>query len=251
MPSKNDKLENPGCLGILYRILGIGPKEGDDGLPFRLRDDFLSPAELSFLKVLEQMKGARLTVLTKVNLADLFYVIRPQENMPQMNKINRKHVDFLMCDAKTMKPILGIELYDRSHQQKKRKERDAFVDQVFRMAGLPLAHVPAAMSYSTTQLNQIFREAMQKRPTKQAIAEKDDGSYPVNAAAAEPPLCPKCGVPMVLREAKKGPHKGEKFYGCVNYPRWKEMIPRSAVRSIEDKVMAGKRSFRGRIIDGS
>ena len=31
--------------------------------------------------------------------------------------------------------------------------------------------------------------------------------------------CPKCGGAMVLREAKRGAHAGDKFMGCANYPR--------------------------------
>ena len=33
------------------------------------------------------------------------------------------------------------------------------------------------------------------------------------------PNCPTCSTPMVLREARRGPHAGEKFWGCVNYPK--------------------------------
>jgi restriction system protein len=32
------------------------------------------------------------------------------------------------------------------------------------------------------------------------------------------PLCPKCGVVMVLRMARKGERIGQKFWGCSNYP---------------------------------
>ncbi|MDD3139749.1 MAG: NERD domain-containing protein [Lachnospiraceae bacterium] len=32
-------------------------------------------------------------------------------------------------------------------------------------------------------------------------------------------ICPKCGAPMVLRTAQKGVNKGEKFWGCSNYPK--------------------------------
>jgi len=31
--------------------------------------------------------------------------------------------------------------------------------------------------------------------------------------------CPKCGSVMVLREAKRGPNPGQKFWGCPNYPK--------------------------------
>lgn len=32
------------------------------------------------------------------------------------------------------------------------------------------------------------------------------------------PNCPKCNTPMVMREARRGPNAGEKFWGCKNYP---------------------------------
>lgn len=40
------------------------------------------------------------------------------------------------------------------------------------------------------------------------------------AARVEPesPACPKCGEPMRLRSARKGPRAGGKFWGCPNYP---------------------------------
>jgi four helix bundle suffix protein len=30
--------------------------------------------------------------------------------------------------------------------------------------------------------------------------------------------CPKCGKPMLLRTARKGPNSGEQFWGCSGYP---------------------------------
>jgi restriction system protein len=48
-------------------------------------------------------------------------------------------------------------------------------------------------------------------------------SAPVPATQA----CPKCGSPMVLREARKGPHAGKKFWGCSKFP-----VCRGAVSSI-------------------
>ncbi len=32
-------------------------------------------------------------------------------------------------------------------------------------------------------------------------------------------ICSKCGAPMVLRTAQKGSNKGQKFWGCSNYPK--------------------------------
>jgi restriction system protein len=45
----------------------------------------------------------------------------------------------------------------------------------------------------------------------------------IMASSDEPdhltPNCPRCNTPMVLREARHGPSVGEKFWGCVNYPK--------------------------------
>ena len=51
-------------------------------------------------------------VCPKVNLADIFFVARPNENQSYRNKIDRKHVDFLLLDPTTMKPVMGVELDD-------------------------------------------------------------------------------------------------------------------------------------------
>ncbi|MEH6651011.1 MAG: NERD domain-containing protein [Motiliproteus sp.] len=44
---------------------------------------------------------------------------------------------------------------------------------------------------------------------------------------AEDPTCPKCSSPMVLREAKKGANKGDKFWGCSNFPKCRSVIPKT------------------------
>lgn len=55
---------------------------------------------------------------------------------------------------------------------------------------------------------------------KRVVAEKANRS----------PACPKCGSPMVLREAKKGPNAGNKFWGCSRFPQCRGIVTRSIVR---------------------
>lgn len=42
--------------------------------------------------------------------------------------------------------------------------------------------------------------------------------YTAGAEADNPPDCPKCGAPMVLRKARRGPNAGGEFWGCKHYP---------------------------------
>lgn len=48
------------------------------------------------------------------------------------------------------------------------------------------------------------------------------------SAPPAPPACPKCGLPLVLRTAKRGDNAGGKFYGCPKYPQCHGIIQVSA-----------------------
>ncbi len=110
---------NPGCMAAIMRLFGMHPKPPSvvitnlpadsevDLFPYRVRDDFLSLAEQSFYLVLKNVVGENLTICPKVSLADVFFVMRPNENMSAYNRINRKHVDFLVCEPQSMKPEIS------------------------------------------------------------------------------------------------------------------------------------------------
>ena len=140
--------EPKGCLATFFALFGIrlaGPAKTAE-FPYRQRDDFLSAAEFSFYRVLLAAAGNQAVVCPKVNLSDVFYVAGANEKQAYRNKIDRKHVDFLVCDPTTMKPRLGIELDDASHGRRDRLDRDEFVGRVFEAAGLRLMRVPAQSS---------------------------------------------------------------------------------------------------------
>lgn len=206
-----------GCLAAILRLFGIklgGSATVGGVLPYRQRDDFLSAAELSFYRVLAKGLNDSFVICPKVNLADIFFVARPNENRSYKNRIDRKHVDFLLCDPTTMKPILGVELDDSSHARRDRQDRDQFVDQVFEAAGLPLLRIRAAAGYNPQQIADQVRSASTGRAGIRMAVLVQEGT----------PICPKCDSQMVLRTAKKGGQQGEKFWGCSNYPKCRETL---------------------------
>ena len=230
--------EKSGCLGILLKLFGIGPAKPtqygpdalpsfkDEPLPYRLRDDFLSPAEISFYHVLRQVVGERVTVCAKVRLADVFFVARPNENAAARNRIQQKHVDFLLCEPGTMRPLAGIELDDASHARANRQERDALVEKAFEASGLPLVRFPAQRAYALAEvagrLTVIFGDGVvgERPPTPaplESSVQEGQGEAGNVVQAPHPPsmsLCPKCGIELVIRSGPRG-----KFYGCSNFPK--------------------------------
>lgn len=206
--------------------LFAGKRDQATALPYRLRDGFLSPAELSFFLVLREAVGERYVICPKPSLAEVLYVVGGRGTQAAHNRIANKRVDFLLCTPETMRPVLALELDDASHQRTRRRERDEIVDRAFEAAGLPLEHIQAKRAYSPAELARTVAAAVRPAPRSEEPARGEAGEAAVGSDRAAPaPLCPKCGVPMVLRTARRGAHAGAGFYGCRNYPRCNETKP--------------------------
>jgi very-short-patch-repair endonuclease len=188
--------------------------------PYHLRDNFLSNAEISFYHVVRTVVGESAQVFSKVSLGDIFYVKSSDASKYRVytNKIDRKHVDFLLCNPKAVRPFLGIELDDKSHQRNDRQERDQFVDQVFAAAGIPLVRVPVKHTYSLQEVQALLQPYIQL-DAAQPLPPDDKPQQSWTT-----PRCTKCGAEMVMRSAKSGPNQGKRFWGCSNYPRCKNVV---------------------------
>jgi hypothetical protein len=113
--------------------------------------------------VLETAMPDGVGYLAKVRLGDIFMPksgLDASRRKRARNRINQKHVDFLLIRTSDLKPIAGIELDDRSHDEDERKQRDAFVDVVFKSCELPLVHITAKASYSPIDLKTIIANAL-------------------------------------------------------------------------------------------
>lgn len=53
-----------------------------------------------------------------------------------------------------------------------------------------------------------------KTDTAQSSAKKVEETEKVENVV---PFCPLCGAPLVMRTARYGQHKGERFWGCSMY----------------------------------
>ena len=185
-------------------------------LPYRLRKQFLSFTELSLLSVLLEMAEGHYIVCPKVALNDIFYIQRPNENVHFYNKIFRKHVDFLLCEPGNMKPAFGVEVVKPITKDETRSA-DKFMEDLFMGAGLPLVHVPSSEEYQLTDLLNLFHLALLKVKQNKPLHENDTSD--------SAPLCPKCGLMMVLRIHRQGSQAGKRYYGCMNAPTCSGVIP--------------------------
>lgn len=149
-------------------------------LPYVLGDRLFTPAERSFLGVLDQSVGSEFRVFGKVRVAD---VISVEKGKPKsiwqraFNRINAKHFDFVLCNPADLKPLCAVELNDKSHAQDNRKGRDQFLEAVCKKAGLPLVFFPAQNAYSIVEVCGAIASAMRSNgepslPTLQAVTSE-------------------------------------------------------------------------------
>jgi hypothetical protein len=184
-------------------------KDQQERLPYRLRERFLSTPELALFRILQRMVGRHYVICPKVALDDIFYIVRPNENVHFFNKIFRKHVDFLLCDPETLKPSIGIELV-KPVLKGDAREPDRFMEHLFLSAGLPLVHIQSSAHYSEQDLTPLFEVAIRK--------VRETGPLRAAAKTDSVPMCPICGRMMVLRLHRNGERAGDKYYGCIDNP---------------------------------
>lgn len=214
---------------LIFILLKIIEKDtlpnGKVNLPYKRRDDFLSAVELHFYRSLAMHLENKAVICPKVGVKELVFINNGvgKDYMKFFNYIAKKHIDFVLCDARNMQVICAVELDDKSHQKESRKQRDDFIDQVFVTAQIPLFHVKAQSGYTKNDIINILncvQSAGTNCSAKSApIANKIETTKDNNLA----PTCPKCGIRMVTRKATRGKNAGKEFYGCPNYPKCREV----------------------------
>ncbi|QKT03370.1 DUF2726 domain-containing protein [Ectothiorhodospiraceae bacterium 2226] len=230
---------------ILYALLARRWRPSGEGQSDYIRRGALfSPAERSFLGVLEQAVGSDYRILGKVRVADVLEVMARDRaaHLRAFNRISAKHFDFLLCTPDEIVPLCAIELDDRSHRGAARRRRDAFLEHACRDAALPLLRIPATRSYSVEALRDAVLRATTVAPPPAVRREPvfDEGEVepdpppgrveptigPLVAGAAEAaPPCPKCGGGMRRRRAVSGPHAGREFWACAAFPDCRTAVP--------------------------
>lgn len=117
---------------------------------YKAAHSLLTATEARFYESLYIAVGPVAAIQCKVRLADI--LLSERGDLAAFRKVSQKHVDFLLCHQTTLKPILAIELDDRSHDRPDRIARDQFVDAAYKSAGIRVLHIPVQSEYHTGSL---------------------------------------------------------------------------------------------------
>jgi hypothetical protein len=136
------------------------------------REVLFTAAERSFYGVLDQSVSKDYKIFGKVRVAD---VLKPNSNMNRsdwqvaFNKISAKHFDYVLCEKDTLKVFGVIELDDKSHDSKRAKERDHFLEKACESASLKLIRFKAQQSYQIDSVRTKIKDMLGITPTIDTI----------------------------------------------------------------------------------
>lgn len=143
------------------------------GFPYVRANALFSPAERSFLGVLDQAVGPEHRVFGKVRVADLASVkpsLGRAARQGALNRVAAKHFDFVVCRASDLSVVFAVELNDSSDASKRSQARDELLAKVCEAIGLPLFQVPAKRAYSVHELQAQFASVVGTVPAVALIA---------------------------------------------------------------------------------
>ena len=216
-------------INLKNRSLSKEDKLDDRPWPLGINDNLITNAERSFMGVLKIFTDDQYVICPKVRLGDVLFIQKgtdPKLRQSVQNRIDRKHLDFLLLDSKTYKPVYAIELDDISHRSAAAQKRDLVKDKALKDAGLQVIRIPAQASYTRSDIEAALGINLSVQDFQPAISELSK-ELPITGTPeqrANPIKCPKCNIPMVLRKATKGTNAGSSFYGCPNYPHCRETV---------------------------
>jgi hypothetical protein len=136
---------------------------GSVGFPYQPAKTLFSPAERSFLGVLDQVVGPEHRVFGKVRVADVATVKPGLGNSARQGALNRiasKHFDFVVCRASDLVVVCAVELNDKSHSSQRAQARDDLLLKVCQAINLPLLTVSAKQAYSPQEVRAQFSAAI-------------------------------------------------------------------------------------------
>lgn len=122
---------------------------------------FLTRAEHECYDALITAVGNQYHVFAQVHLPTILdNKVKGQDWRAALAHINRKSVDFVLCDKAYISPKLAIELDDKSHERPDRQERDQEVERILRDAGVPLLRLENTGRFDDKELARKIQEQL-------------------------------------------------------------------------------------------
>lgn len=128
----------------------------------------MTAAENEFFDTLLKSVGDSYYVFPQVHLSAFLYKSKGQAYWRgAQDYIEKMSVDYIICDKKYRKPLLAIELDDKTHDLENRKKRDADVERILANANLPLLRFRDVRDLPDTEIIRRINSVLTRHPEYQ------------------------------------------------------------------------------------
>lgn len=100
------------------------------------RKSLMTFYEKRFFEELREAFFDKYDIYPQTQLGAIFEPKSKRSNWGPLNRLN-KRIDFLIVERDSQVPLLGIELDDSTHERKVRRDRDKFVEYLFKYNNIP------------------------------------------------------------------------------------------------------------------
>ncbi|NND97381.1 MAG: DUF2726 domain-containing protein [Pirellulaceae bacterium] len=164
-------------------------------LPFALRSQMLCEQKATLYRALVAAVASDAVVFAKVRLAD--FVRIPDQfgdddganrdvNLVHAIKLDRKYVDFLLCDPFTMQPLAVVELADATETDPTGRSRDPFVNRAVKATGIKLLKVQTRTDYPIGHLRRLLLPKLRSIAGRNAQTQQVDVPDDANESSGHP-----------------------------------------------------------------
>lgn len=128
---------------------------------YKKKDFLMSRAEHEFFNILVEVVGNQYYVFPQIHLSTILdNKVVGQNWRGAFRHIDEKSVDFVICDKAYIKPILAIELDDKTHEREDRKGRDGEVERILKESGLSLLRFGNNGSFNKEEIKRLILEKL-------------------------------------------------------------------------------------------
>lgn len=203
-----------------------------------------TPAERSFLKMLDQIVGEGYRIFGKMRLSDILNgegECSEDKRMIAGGTIEHKRVGFVICRADDLMPVAVVELTGKHINRQCPPECNDLLAEALSQAGIRLIRFAYPTNCSFQEVRDILAENLSLVPDgyndskqqqissalrdAQRIQERTP-AVTFRVSSEEPALkCPSCGQKLVMLTSTKGVNRGKRFWACTAFPKCKTVIP--------------------------
>ena len=128
---------------------------------YRRKDFIMTRSEHDFFDILAKGLGDRFYIFPQVNISSILdHKVKGQDWRAARAHINRRSVDYVICDKSYVRPLVAIELDDPTHDREDRQKRDLDVNRLFEEVGLPLVRFSNTREMDNADIIQRISEKL-------------------------------------------------------------------------------------------